>query len=347
MITVDPEIPVPPLYYGGIERIVYMLVSGLAKEGHEVHLFAHSESRVPAKVIPYIGRRSTSLADTLRNALQIRNYIRGIKKVDIVHSFSRLAYLLFIMKSSIVKVQSYQRDIATRSIRLAMWLGSKNLTFTACSRYCASTADFMGGTWRVIHNGVDTEKYKFNPDVSLDAPLVFLGRITWGKGVHTAISIAKKTNRRLVIAGNHAPCGRDYEYFQNEVLVHCNQKLIEYIGPVDDAQKNELLNSAAALLFPIEWDEPFGIVMAEALACGTPVIAFSRGSVPEVIQDHVNGFICNNEHEMIQAVNNIGDIDRRACRESAEKRFSERVIVGEYIRLYEELIQRKRCNEKF
>jgi glycosyltransferase involved in cell wall biosynthesis len=340
VITVDPEIPVPPLYYGGIERIVYMLVCGLVKEGHDVHLFANHESRVPAKVIPYIGKRSHSLTDTLRNALQIKNYIREIKKVDIVHSFSRLGYLTFIMKSSIAKVQSYQRHITPRSIRLAKWLGGKNITFTACSKFCAGTADFMGGKWQVIPNGVNIEKYTFNPSVPLDAPLVFLGRIERIKGVHTAISVAKKTNRRLVIAGNHAKSGKDYEYFQNEVLAHCDQRLIEYIGPVDDVQKNELLGSAAALLFPIEWDEPFGIVMVEALACGTPVIAFSRGSVPEIIKHKITGFICDSVAEMIEAVGMISLVERVKCRKDAEERFSDKVIIEAYLRLYCSCIQK-------
>lgn len=340
VFTVDPEIPVPPLYYGGIERIVYMLVCGLADKGHEVHLFAHPESKVPAKVIPYIGKRSGYFVDTLRNALQIKNYIRGIKKVDIVHSFSRLAYLGFIMKSSIPKVQSYQRHITPGSIRLGILLAGKTITFTACSKYCASTADFAGGKWEVIPNGVSVEKYKFNPSVSLDAPLVFLGRIERIKGVHTAISVAKKTNRRLVIAGNHAQSGKDYEYFQNEVLACCDQKLIEYIGPVDDAQKKELLSSAAALLFPIEWDEPFGIVMIEALACGTPVIAFSRGSVSEVIKHKITGFICNSLAGMIEAVGMISLVDRVKCRQDTEERFSNKVIVEEYLRLYYSCIQK-------
>ena len=264
VITVDPEIPVPPVYYGGIERIVYMLISALSRQGHEVHLFANPDSKVPAKVIPYIGRHSSSLFDTLRNALQIKNYLQKLKKVDIVHSFARLGYLFFIMKSSLPKIQSYQRHITPRSIGLANWLAGKNITFTACSRYCAGTADFMGGKWQIIPNGVNLEQYDFNPQVSTDAPLVFLGRITRIKGVHTAIKVARKTNRRLLIAGNHAQSGSDYAYFRNEVLPHCDQKLIEYIGPVDDTGKNKLLSTAQALLFPVEWHEPFGIVMVEA-----------------------------------------------------------------------------------
>jgi glycosyltransferase involved in cell wall biosynthesis len=241
------------------------------------------------------------------------------------------------MKSSIPKIQSYQRYITPRSIRLALWLGGKNITFTACSRYCAGTADFMGGEWVIIPNGVQLEKYQFNPGVADDAPLVFLSRIERTKGVHTAIEVAEKSGRQLIIAGNHAQAGKDYAYFRNEVLPHCDGKIISYIGPIDDLGKNELLGRACALIFPIEWDEPFGIVMVEALACGTPVIAFNRGAVPEVIQNGVNGFICSNKEDMLEMVRRIKDISRKTCRETAEKKFSQDVIVGEYLRLYEKL----------
>lgn len=173
-----------------------------------------------------------------------------------------------------------------------------------------------------------------------DAPLVFLGRVEWGKGVHTAIAVAKETARPLIIAGNYDPQGKGYDYFNQEVLPHCDGKIIRYIGGVDDLGKNELLGKAAALIFPTEWDEPFGIVMAEALACGTPVISFNKGAAREVIQDGVNGFICGNKEEMFTAVGRLKDINRRACREIAEKQFSQDVIVEQYLELYERLISK-------
>ena len=324
----------PPLYYGGIERIVDILARGLVDAGCAVRIFANRKSCVPVEVIPYKGRKSSPIADTLRNALQIKSYIRKTKNIDIIHSFGRLAYLSFMMKSPIPKIQSYQRHITPRSIFLARWLAANNITFTACSKFCAGTASFMGGEWRVIPNGVNLEKYKFSRSVSADAPLVFLGRIERIKGVHTAINIAKKTKRRLLIAGNHAKSGRDFEYFRNEVLAHCDQKLISYVGEVDDTQKSELLSTALALVFPIEWDEPFGIVMVEALACGTPVIAFSRGAVSEVIKHKVTGFICNSPAEMIEAVEMIPMIERDNCRRDAQERFSDEVITAAYLELY-------------
>ena len=338
VITVDPEIPVPPRYYGGIERIVDMLVSGLVKRGEEVHLFCHPESKTPAKIIPYRGRQSGSLKDTIRNAWQIKNYIKKIGGVDVVHSFSRLAYLLFILRSPLPKIQSYQRYITPRSVYLGMLVAGETIAFTSCSKFCASTADFMGGRWRVIPNGVVMSKYEFVPVVPANAPLMFLGRIERCKGPHIAIFVAQKTGRQLVIAGNHAERGKEYDYFKQEILPFCDGKQIKYVGAVDDSQKNELLGGAAALLFPIEWGEPFGIVMIEALACGTPVIAFNRGSSAEIVQDGVNGFVCNSREDMTGAVRKIEAIDRKACRRIAEERFSADVVVEEYLNLYQRLV---------
>jgi len=337
IVTVDPEIPVPPLHYGGIERIVYMLACGLKDRGHQVHLFAHPESKTPAKLIPYQGKHSGSLRDAMLNALQIKRYVQEIGGIDIIHSFSRLAYLLLLMKSRIPKIQSYQRHITPRSAYWGVSLGGKTLTFTACSRYCANTANFSGGRWVIIPNGVPIEKYQFIPEVSSVAPLVFLGRVERIKGAHIAIEVARKTGRHLIIAGNYAKEGKGYKYFIREILPHCDGKNIQYIGPVNDSQKNELLGKASALLFPIEWDEPFGITMVEALACGTPVIAFDRGAVPEVIQNGTDGFRCNTIEEMIESVGRIKDIDRKKCRETVEARFSSDVIIAEYLKLYEQL----------
>ncbi len=345
VITVDPELPVPPLHYGGIERIVDMLICGLRERGHEIYLFAHPQSKTPAKLIPYGGKHSGSLRDTMLNALQIRSYIKKIGGVDIIHSFSRLAYFLLLMKSSIPKIQSYQRHITPRSIYWGIRLGGKTITFTACSRYCASTASFIGGRWVIIPNGVQIEKYQFNPMVANDAPLVFLGRIERIKGAHIAIEVAKRTGRQLIIAGNYAQEGNDREYFSKEILPHCDGEIIKYIGPVDDVGKNELLGRASALLFPIEWDEPFGIVMVEALACGTPVITFSRGAAPEVIKHKITGFICNSLGEMLEAVSNIALIERISCRRQVEEYFSDQVIIEAYETLYYSCIQRLETND--
>lgn len=339
-LTVDPEIPVPPTHYGGIERIVAMLIEEYVARGHEVHLFAHPDSRTPATLVPYQGSRSGSAHDTLQHAMQVLAYVRR-HKLDVIHSFGRLLYLFPLLPTRLPKIQSYQRHIARRSVRFGDALARGSLRFTACSQSCADTARGAGGIWQIIPNGVPLERYHFRPTVPPDAPLVFLGRVERIKGAHTAIRVAQASGRRLLIAGNHATSGPEALYFRQEILPHCDGSQIRYVGPVDDSQKDDLLGQSAAFLFPIEWEEPFGIVMAEALACGTPIIALARGSVPEVVQPRETGFTCQNADEMISAVQRLDTVDRAACRQAAERRFSATVIANQYEALYRQMAQRR------
>lgn len=340
VMTVDPEIPVPPFQYGGIERIVHLLVGQLMIRGHEIHLFCNQNSTTPATLIPYKAFRSRSFLDTARNALAIGNYLRKKWPFDIIHSFGRLAYLLPVMNFPIPKVQSYQRHVTPRSVKWGRLVFGRRLAFAACSRYCALTSGSDIKAWTIIPNGVQIETYQFSPNVAQDAPFVFLGRIEHIKGVHHAIQVAKRTGKKLIIAGNHSESGPHYDYFKKEVVPHCDGEQIQYVGPVDDAQKNVLLGSASALLFPIEWGEPFGIVMVEALACGTPVIAFRKGAVPEVISHGETGFICDSFEQFVDATHHISSINRLKCRQSAEEYFSDRVIADLYETLYYSLVKR-------
>lgn len=336
-LTVDPEIPVPPRHYGGIERIVDMLVAGLRQRGHRVTLFAHPDSRVDCELVPWRGGRSGSRWDTVLNARQVYRRMRSSEAPDLVHSFARLAYLMPLLPRRVPKVQSYQRHIAPRSVRWGHRLSRGSLTFTACSRNCADATRGIG-RWEVIYNGVPLERYQFAEHVADDAPLVFLGRLERCKGPHHAIAVARRTGRRLLLAGNLSPHPHEAEYCQKEVLAHCDGRQIEYVGPVDDAAKNQLLRQAACLLFPIDWEEPFGIVMVEALACGTPVVAFARGAVPEVVLDGRTGFHCKTVDDLVGAVGRLDDLSRAACRRDVEERFSDQVIVSHYEQLYRSLL---------
>jgi glycosyltransferase involved in cell wall biosynthesis len=334
LMTVDPEIPVPPHHYGGIERIVDMLVRGLTEHGHEVSLLAHPASTTPARLFSYGGQQRSALVNAMRNTLQVWRCARALPRVSVIHSFGRLAYLAPVLRSSVAKIQSYQRHITPRSVRLGNWLGGQSLHFTACSRACMQTAGVENGSWTIIPNGVPVSRYLFRATVPDDAPLVFLGRVERIKGAHTAIEVARRTGRRLLIAGNRATSGPESAYFEQEIAPACDGTTIRYLGPVTDAQKNDLLGQAAALLFPIEWEEPFGIVMAEALACGTPVLAFPRGAVREVVEHGVNGFCGDSVDALVTAVHELGAIDRHQCRAVCEARFSDQVIVRQYERLY-------------
>ena len=339
-ITADPEIPVPPLLYGGIERIVDMLVRGLVDRGHEVTLFAHPDSSVPCRLVPYRALRGQSKRDVLTNMLDVGSEIRRTR-VEVVHSFGRLAYLGSLLPRSIPKLMSYQRAVSPRSVALGRLLSRGSLQFTGCSANLIypwrSRKDF-----HVIYNGVPLGTYIARECVPKDAPLTYLGRIEEIKGVHLAIEVARRSERRLTIAGNVPEQSLCRRYFEQQILPHLDGTDVLYMGPVNDEEKNKLLGQSAALLMPLLWDEPFGIVMAEALACGTPVVGLRRGSLPEIVEDGVNGFICENVEQMVAAVAELASIDRKRCRQIAEDKFSDSVVVQSYENLYRRLLQQPR-----
>jgi glycosyltransferase involved in cell wall biosynthesis len=340
-ITADPYLPVPPRLYGGIERIIDLLVTGLHDRGHEVVLFAHPGSGaaanrlVPYGLPPHDGRyrRACELVQ-LGSALLARR-----TSLDVVHSFGRLAALTPVLPMrSLPKIQSYQRPVPWTGVRRAVALAGDSITFTGCSASLFSRAGSLRtGDWRCIYNAVDTTRYCFVPHVPADAPLVYLGKIERMKGVHLAIDVAAAASRRLIIAGNRGDSEEDARYFTECIAPRLEPGLVDYIGPVDDRGKNDVLGAAAALIFPTLYDEAFGIVMAEAMACGTPVIGWANGSVPEVIADGVTGFVCRSVEEATAASARIGTISRAQVRRECEARFSADVIVDQYEALYHEV----------
>jgi glycosyltransferase involved in cell wall biosynthesis len=333
LLTAEPELPVPPIQYGGIERIVHLLAEGLVKGGHEVTLIAHAGSSTRAKLTPYKPSKSGSLAGhAVHTALVSRTIALGA--FDIVHSHSRLAYMAPVLGTRVPKLMSYQRKVTPRSIKWARRLAGDTIEFSAVSKDMIADVQHLA-PWHVVYNGVSMKKYKFQPAAETNAPLVFLGRIEPIKGPHLAIEIAQRSKKPLVIAGN-VPVEHQ-GYFQTKIAPHLDGVSISYVGPVDDVQKNLLLGRARAFLMPVLWDEPFGIVMAEALACGTPVVGLKRGAVPEVVSDGVTGFVCSDVNEMVGAVDRVGELERSACRARAESTFSEDTVVEGFLRIYGQL----------
>ena len=332
-VTADPFIPVPPLNYGGIERIIHFLVEGLKDKGHEVLLVGHPDSQVSTNFLPYQQNKS-GISGHISH-IKTLNKIRDFHP-DLIHSFSRLAYLITFMRSDIPKLMSYQREPTLSQIQKAVKVSKKDsLAFTGCSNYISDKIRPLAPSY-TVYNGIDLNIYTFRESVDNDAPLVFLGRIEPIKGTHVAIEAALATNKKLIIAGN---IPAEYEwYFKEKVKPFLNDK-IQYTGPVNDMQKNELLGKALAFLMPIEWDEPFGIVMTEALACGTPVIGYRRGAVPEVVEHGKNGYIADDFSSLCSFIQNVERLQRNEARKSAEKRFSSEIIVDEYMQVYKSLIK--------
>lgn len=331
-VTADPFIPVPPNNYGGIERIIHFLVEGLKKSGHDVILVAHKDSNVNVELIKYPSASNSSLAH-LKNITAINQLKKW--RPDVIHSFSRLAYLLPFFITNVQKLMSYQREPTISQIKKIMKIARKHtLSFTGCSNYITNQIATYAPA-QTIYNGVDLNIYDYQSEVKKDAPLVFLGRIEPIKGTHIAIKAARETGKDLIIAGNIPP---EYQsYFKTQIKPLLSSQ-IKYIGPVNDEQKNKLLGSASAFLMPIEWNEPFGIVMAEALACGTPVIGYPKGSIPEIIEHGVNGYIATDFRALCSYIEKSQAISRSKVRDSAELNFSSIRIISDYIKIYENLI---------
>ena len=336
LLLMDPLIPVPPILYGGYERVIADLAAGLTARGHDVTLWAAPGSRVPGTVEPFGREGEWSRWSNVRNTLVVTGRLYASpKRFDLVHNFGRLAYLSAILGWDLPKVQTYMRSVNPANMRKVRMLGARRLSFTAVSRAVRDTGAPGGGEWHVIYNCASPAIYRCHPDTdAAAASLVFLGRLDRCKGAHTAIAVAKRLGRPLIIAGNISTLPHERAYFEQEIQPHIDHQLVQYVGAVNDTQKNELLGNAAALLMPIEWEEPFPVVLPESLLCGTPVIAFRRGGVPEGIAHGCTGFLCDTVEDMVQAVADLPRLNRRDCRAEAERRFGINAIVSEYERLY-------------
>lgn len=333
----DPGVPVPPKLYGGHERLVYMFAEQYIKMGHTVTVMAGPDSQCSGKTICF-GKNglSKSKFQSFWEVLIAWKYLFfNHSKYDLIHNFGRLIYLLPILNRPINKIMTYGRLVTKKNILNITNKPNKALIFTGCSDYLVSTGN-VAGNWETVYNAIEFDKYTLVRLISENAPLIFLSRLDKIKGCHNAIELSRKTGRKLIIAGNKSHIKEEQEYFERQIKPFIDGKQIQYVGALNDEEKNTYLGKSLALLMLIEWDEPFGMVMAEAMACGTPVIGFNRGSVPEVVEEGVTGFVVDNICEAIKALDKLPSINRSLCRETAKQRFNVDIIAADYLKIFKE-----------
>lgn len=332
LFTADPELPIPPGLYGGLERLVDLWIREARRRDHAVGLCARGDSTAKVdQLFPWPGARSQHGPSALRNTLALWRAVRAFRP-DVVHSSSRLVYTLPLLLAGVPVVQTYHRFPGQRQVRIAARLG-RRLAFTGISDYITRLGRPGGGIWHTVPNCIDIERLTFRPTVPPDAPLVFLSRVEEVKGAREAIAIARAAGRPLLIAGNHSADANAARYWQNHILPALDDR-IRYVGPVDDRGKDALLGAAAGMLVPVQWEEPFGLVFAEALACGTPAITSPRGGIPEIVRHGETGFLINTLAEGVEAVNRLSTLSRAHCRADVEQRFSPSAALIQFETVY-------------
>lgn len=328
LLIADPHIPVPPSHYGGAERIVALYAEEFARLGHRVNLLAGAGSRsfggrLYRHVAPSLSYRSRAYRK-LRFQLQS---LWAARDCDVVYNHGRFDYLESLLAVEKPLLHCFHNGIDQSQINFAERRMRSRASFHFLSESQRSAA-LVRAPNVLIGNCVDTRLLSLGSGSG--GYLVFLGRLTHNKGVDVAIAVARLTGLPLLIAGNVSNEEGGEAYFREEVEPHLDGQQVRWIGPVNDYQKQELLANAGALLFPIRWQDPCPVVLFEALACGTPVIATNRASVPEIIEHGVSGFLCNPAEPCAQAFANavaqLDQLDRRACRRAAEERFDVRVV---------------------
>jgi glycosyltransferase involved in cell wall biosynthesis len=338
LVIADPHIPVPPNQYGGTERMAGFFCEAMSRRGHCVHLLAgFGSNSYGGRVITH---RAPSLGYFSRAFRKIWFQILSLwaaRDVDLIINFGRLDYLWALFRTRVPILCRLANPVAQSEIDLVLAQRRKLIRFLGISQSQMSGLE-PRELIQVIYNPTDIERFHLQEAAAEPRYLAFLGRITSNKGADTAIEVAKRTGLKLKIAGNISNEEGGREFFETRIRPQLGEQ-IEYVGPVDDAAKQRLLGGAQAMLFPIRWNEPFGIVMIESLACGTPVIATRCASTPEVIRHGHTGFLCDSTDELVQAVKRIGEIRRKDCRAEVERRFTLDVITDQHETLLIQLIE--------
>ncbi|MGH2556186.1 MAG: glycosyltransferase family 4 protein [Actinomycetota bacterium] len=332
-----PWLAVPPTGYGGIESVVSLLSDGLVERGHEVTLFATGDSRTRAKLEWFFAEAPgiAALESIWHDCIQTLYAFRQADRFDLIHTHSRFSAVVAGAVTEVPVVHTIHLDLSPEMRALYSLVGDRS-SFVAISESQRSHMPDLnyGG---VVYNGIDVEAYPFRTEK--DDFVLFLGRAGPQKGAHLAVRAARESGIRIVLAMKIAEQGEE-EHWKHVVVPELPENAT-VLEEITFPEKADLLSRAKAVLFPIDWDEPFGLVMPEAMACGTPVIATARGSVPEVVADGKTGFIVSVENypeEAAAAIRRLGEIDPAACRARVEERFSSEAMVEGYEDVFERVL---------
>jgi glycosyltransferase involved in cell wall biosynthesis len=330
---------VPPVCYGGTERVVYALTEELVRRGHDVTLFASGDSLTSARLMPMspVGRRLDGANDGLFYEIaMLEDVYAQVNRFDLIHAHVDGLAFSFARQSETPTLHTmHGRLDLPAQLRMLSRFPEQRLVSISSSQRIPSfhlPLNWLG----TVHNGVRLQHFRCQETPSDPPYLVFLGRISPEKGPVEAIQIARRAGVPLKIA---AKIDRDDKVWAEEnVIPLFDLPGVEYIGEVEERGKAELLAGALALIFPIDWPEPFGMTMIESLASGTPVIARRRGAVGEVLIDGVTGFICETEDEMVDAIGRVAWIDRAHCRRHVEQHFSAEIMTDGYEAIYQQTL---------
>ena len=335
---------VPPSGYGGTERVIHTLTEELVRRGHDVTLFAAGGSRTSARLTvtcdPAAWHRDPPLRDVMPTwSVVLGKLLPELETFDVVHSHLDCFGFPVSRRSNVPVVTTLHSrlDVPEMHEALCEFRDVPLVSISDAQRRSVAWANFVA----TVHHGINLDRFHFSDRAG--EYLAFLGRVSPDKGLDTAIRAARRAGMPLKVAArmplpvNYDPDAQKDLAYWNEVVQPLLGDDVEMVGEVGGAEKEAFLGNAAALLFPIQWPEPFGLVMVEALACGTPVLATRCGSVPEVIRDGVTGYVVDSEDELVSAVSQLHRLRRRDCREDAERRFSPQAMATAYETVYEQL----------
>lgn len=327
---------IPPSGYGGSEIVVHNLVEGLVELGHEVTLFAAGGSKTNARLISVVDRPVLEIkgrfdfTDPSYDLLNASEAFVASKGFEVLHNAVGYQLLPFTPFAECPVLHMSHSSIREYVALTSHYREANYISISNAQRSLHPKANYLA----TIYHGIDTNKYV--PSGKKEEFLLFIGRIMPEKGVHLAVEAAKQGGKKLIIAG--IVDERDKQYFTEQVEPWVDGKQIIYFGSANEDQKIDLMQRAQAHLFPTQWDEAFGLVTIEAMACGTPTIGWNKGAVPEVIKEGKTGFVVSSVKEMTAAIKQVGALDAKVCRAEAVERFSRSAMARGYEAVYKNLI---------